>query len=414
MEKPDKHTDKQGAGSVKKPKIALFFRYGPAEHAELFHAMPLIVQELARDCEVHYYGMRDRKPVPEAITRNAVIHSLPFGVDRTSELDKHVKTFLWLLALPWISLACRFSGVKAVYIDETVPLTALIAKLFFGPKTAFTVADIFVDVYKEKSFLLRIFGGLIKKLDFSAWRRLPLIFTRARATKTYLVARGVPEKNVYPVYDPCDFTLYHPDDKTKAKKRFGFDENHIVLVHHGILHPNKGNSRVIEVLAGMISDYPDLRYLLVGDGPEMTDIKKLVSDSALERCVKLTGWLPTPEDVNVALNSGDIGLVMRVGNQSDDFHMTGALVHNMACGLPILAARLGGVSEVVEEGKNGMLFDPSNMAEFREKLEFMITHPEHRTTWGATAAEDARRYFDMAAVAQNTVRPLLNLAGIGE
>ena len=114
-------------------------------------------------------------------------------------------------------------------------------------------------------------------------------------------------------------------------------------------------------MAGLRARYPELRYLLIGDGPEMARLQNLVQELGLESICTLTGWLPTLPDVNQALNAGDIGLVMRTGAPSDDFHMTGALVHNMACGLPLLAARLGGVSEVVQEGRNGLLFDPSDM-----------------------------------------------------
>ena len=88
----------------KRPKIALWFRYGPADHSELFHAMPQIVEALAVHCEVHYYGMKTSTALPERIRRNAVIHELPFCVDRTNSRDKLVKTALWLIALPWVGL----------------------------------------------------------------------------------------------------------------------------------------------------------------------------------------------------------------------------------------------------------------------------------------------------------------------
>ena len=116
------------------------------------------------------------------------------------------------------------------------------------------------------------------------------------------------------------------------------------------------------------------------------------------------------QGASLALNAGDIGLVMRVGAQSDDFHMTGALVHNMACGLPVLAARLGGVSEVIRENQNGLLFDPRDPAEFRAKLRTLIHHPDLRRQYGAAARRDAQIHFDMQSVTTRTVSPLLELA----
>ena len=394
-----------------KKKIALWFRYGPADHAQLFHAMPHIVEELANKVEVHYFGLKTKTPIPEAIQTHAVIHELPFNIDRTHSTSKLVKTALWVSKIPSMARKCRRLGIDTVYIDETIPLTAPLALKHFGPKVAFTIADMFVDIFFQKNAVLRAIGRQIQQRDMRAWRKLPCIFTRAKTTKTWLIEQGVPAEVIHPVYDPCDFNVYHPlpEQRSEHRQKFGYSDEHFVLVHHGILHPNKGNDRIIQALADLKPTYPHLRYLLVGDGTEMPRLQQLVAELNLQQEVQLTGWLPALSDVNEALNVGDAGLVMRVGEQSDDFHMTGALVHNMACGLPILAARLGGVSEVVEENRNGLLFDPNNMEEFKEKLVRLIHSPDERRRYGERALAQAHTAFDMENVTRNTVEPLLRL-----
>lgn len=398
---------------TERPKIALWFRYGPADHSELFHAMPQIIAALAEYCEVHYYGLRTATPIPEAIRANAVLHFLPWHVDRTRTRDKLIKTILWLLCLPAIALDCRRRGVRAVYIDETIPFTALLARLFFGRAVAITVADFFVDIYFTG--ITACIGRAIRAIDVWSWKRLPLIFTRAAATRTFLARHGIDPTRVHPVYDPCDLSIYRPlpaDERAAARDQFGYGPDDIVLVHHGILHPNKGNDLIIRALAEVRLEFPHLRFLLVGDGPEMDRLRRLVQELNLTDVCTLTGWLPTLADVCRALNAGDIGLVMRTGAESDDFHMTGALVHAMACGLPILAARLGGVCEVVEEGRNGLLFTPTDMAEFQRQLARFIREPDLRARCGQAAAEDAKIHFDVQRVTDATVQPLLRLAGI--
>jgi len=223
------------------------------------------------------------------------------------------------------------------------------------------------------------------------------------------VANGVAPERVFPVYDPCDFDVYHPEDRATARQRFGYGPDEVVLVHHGILHPNKGNDRILRGLATLKASHPQLRYLLVGDGAEMDRLKALAAELGLTERVQFTGWLPGMRDVNTALNAGDIGLVMRVGMQHDDFHATGALVHSMACGLPILSARLGGTSEIVREGREGLLFDPQDMADFADKLKVLIADPALRAACGAHALQRARELFAMDRVTRDTVEPLLTL-----
>ena len=396
-----------------RPAIAFWFRYGPAEHAELFHAMPEIWAELARHCTVHCFGMRTEKPIPDSILRSVTWHPLPFRVRRNSGLSKLAKTALWVAALPFVARRCRALGVRAVYIDETIPLTAGIALRHFGPNVAVTVADMFTDIYFTGA--LAPIGRLLHRADIRAWRRLPLIFTRARNTRDWLAERDVAPEAVRPVYDPCDFGLYHPPapaDRAAARTAFGYGPGDIVLAHHGIAHPNKGNDRILRWFAPLLAEHPELRFLLVGDGPELPRLRRLADELGIAHACIFTGWLPGPADVCRALGGADIGLVMRTGARSDDFHMTGALVHSMACGLPVLAAHLAGVAEVVQDGRNGFLFPPNDGSGFQTALLRLASDPALRTALGTTAHDDALRLFDLPSVVRNTVAPLLDLAGI--
>lgn len=392
-----------------RPRIAFWFRYGAAEHTELYHALPKLIEALSPQAEVHYFGFEGRRPTPESITQHATVHRPPFRVDRTKSRDKIFKYVLWLLCLPWISLRCRALGIKAVYIDETVPLAAPIARLFFGKNVAITIADFFTDIYLSRGFFSRTLGSAIRALDWAAWRKLPLIITRAKNTREFLATKGINPARVRPIYDPCNTKLYHPTDRSAAKAHFGYIKNEVVLVHHGILHPNKGNDRILRALADVRREVPNIRYLLVGNGPEFDRLQELTNELALGDIVKMTGWLPKPEDVNTALNAGDIGLVMRIGHASDDFHMTGALVHNMAAGLPILGAKLGGVSEVVENGIQGYLFPPDDMTLFGKQLIELAGDPALRERMGKAALEQAQRSFAMDTVVNQTADALMEL-----
>jgi glycosyltransferase involved in cell wall biosynthesis len=110
------------------------------------------------------------------------------------------------------------------------------------------------------------------------------------------------------------------------------------------------------------------------------------------------------------LNAAEIGLVMRIGQQTDNFHLTDTLVHEMACGLPILAARLQGISEVVREDECGLLFHPDDMSEFKTKLKRLAGDEVLRARLGRRAHEIAREQFDVRQAAQAIAEPQLALA----
>jgi len=393
-----------------RPRIALWFRYGPAEHSELFHALPHLVEALARDCEVHYFGMRSDKPVPGKLARHAVVHHLPFRVNRASTADKVVKLALWYLLLPWIGWRSRRLGMNAVYIDDYVPLSGWFARLCFGPNVAYMVADFHHEEYAEKIPLLRPLARAVSALDMACWRRLPLLFTHVKCTAGYLAAHGVRPDRVVAVYDPCDWNLYHPVPRETARRRFGLDSDHEVLVHHGILHPSKGMDWILRAVAPLARERPRFRFLIVGAGPELGRLRELASELGLDDAVQFTGWLPLPEDVNLALNAADVGLVTRAGRTWDDFHVTGALVHAMAVGSAVLATRLAGIAEVVTDGVNGRLYPPGDEEAFRTMLAHLLDHPEEREQLGRAALADARRLFDMPTIVERFREPLVALA----
>ena len=392
-----------------RPSIAFWFRYGAAEHAELFHALPDIIRLLARDAEVHYFGPRTRKAVPAVIQDKAILHLLPYSVDRRSDRDRVIKTILWYMLLPWLGLRCRMLRVQAVYIDETLPLTPLLARIFFGPQVAVTVADFFLEAYWGQHPLLSPITRLIGNVDLPTWRRLPLLFTRAQSARDYLAARGCSAERIVPVYDTCDLSLYRPMDRGGCRREFQHADEDIVLVYHGILHPNKGLDLVINALPGVLAVHPRLRLLLIGDGPEMEALQKLTRDLGLESNVRFTGYME-PARVAVALNASDIGLVSRLGTTGDRMVVTSVLGHCMACGLPVLAANMPGIAEVVREDGNGFLYEPRDARDFQEKLCRLAADPALRMRLGQQGIQDARRVFVEQASAERTAQPLLQLA----
>lgn len=397
---------------TRRPKIALWHRYGIVGHIQCGgHCIPKVLERLAQRAEVHYFGARPMEPVPAALKKHAVFHDQPFTLNRASTPDKILKSVLWYFCMPFMALRCRLMGVDAVWLDETLPLSALILRVFYGRNASVTVADFFMTIYTEKRPWLRPLGRLVESLDNAAWRQLPLIFTKVKYTRTFLAQRGVAPERVHPVYNPCDRGAYYPRDRQEARRRLGIEPDALVLVHHGILHPNKGNDRIIRALAELRGELPNLRYLLVGAGPEKAALERLSADLGMTGVVRFTGWLPEERDVNEAINAADIGLVMRIGQFSDSFHMTDTLAHEMACGLPILAARLAGIEEVIREGESGLLFGPGDMNEFKGKLLALAWDEELRVRLGRAALETCTREFDPDGVASRIAEPLLRLAG---
>jgi glycosyltransferase involved in cell wall biosynthesis len=75
----------------------------------------------------------------------------------------------------------------------------------------------------------------------------------------------------------------------------------------------------------------------------------------------------------------------------------------MAAGLPVAASRVGGVPDLVDHDVTGLLFDPENMENMRECIEFLISNPDFRNTAGQAGKKKALEKFHPSRIAQRHV-----------
>ncbi len=383
-------------------KLAFLFRYGAAEHVDFLPALPLLVDQLsAEGLELHHYGFKGQGSLPDRLKGKLQVHHLGLSVHRGKATDKWLKATLWILLLPFLGLYLQIKGFKIVFVDETLPLSALILRLSFRGRLVFTLHDFFGEMYLGKQGLRGALQGLIQKLDEWAWRRLDGICTRVQPAKDYVVGLGVAEEKVYVIPDSVDTQLFTPSTRTETSEE-------IWMVHHGIMHPNKGNVLLVESLARLKERIPQLRLLLIGEGPEYPAVQQRVQELGVSREVELTGWLPDLPSIAKRLRECHIGLVMRKGLPGDAFHVTSTLVHNLACALPICAARLPGIVSAMGEQPVGFSFDPASPGELDAALLQLVEDQQGREQMGACARRLAEEQFSP----ESNARAYLKVLGL--
>jgi L-malate glycosyltransferase len=131
------------------------------------------------------------------------------------------------------------------------------------------------------------------------------------------------------------------------------------LIHVSNFRPVKAPAAVARVFA-RVRERVDAELGLVGDGPEMPSVRRLLDDPALAAHVRYHG---VRQDVSPLLADADL-LVLT--SRMESFGL--AALEAMACGLPVVAPRVGGVPEVVEDGVSGLLFAPEDERDALDKV----------------------------------------------
>lgn len=144
------------------------------------------------------------------------------------------------------------------------------------------------------------------------------------------------------VYKPCR------DEETRAEQRARFARpGEALLIHLSNFRPVKRVVDVVKVFAQVSREVP-AQLLLVGDGPDRSAAEWLAHDLGIHSRIHFLG---KQERVNELLPLADL---MIMPSEMESFGL--AALEGMACKVPSIATRVGGVPELIEDGMNGMLF----------------------------------------------------------
>jgi glycosyltransferase involved in cell wall biosynthesis len=127
------------------------------------------------------------------------------------------------------------------------------------------------------------------------------------------------------------------------------------IVAVGALEPKKGHSYLIDAVSTLRTSGLDVRLTIVGDGNERGRLENAIAARGLSDVVRLAGWLPKPRVLD-ALTAADVFVMpsVRLANGMME-GIPVALMEAMACGLPVVASDISGISELVVDGVTGVL-----------------------------------------------------------
>ena len=145
----------------------------------------------------------------------------------------------------------------------------------------------------------------------------------------------------------CDVYVRNPELVATMRGRFA-EPSERLLVHLSNFRPVKRIQDVVEVFARVAREVP-ARLMLIGDGPDRSIAEYLAREHHIQDCVHFVG---KQDNVNELLPLADL---MLMPSEMESFGL--AALEAMACGVPTIATDVGGVSELVENGHNGLLFE---------------------------------------------------------
>ena len=140
----------------------------------------------------------------------------------------------------------------------------------------------------------------------------------------------------------------------------------------GRLHPVKGTQYLLGAMSIVHRELPEAKLILVGDGEEREHLETLTDNLGIRECVEFAGRVPH-ERVQDYMSQAKVFVLPSL---SEGFPVT--ILEAMACGLPVVATRVGGVPDIIEDGANGYLIDAMNQEQIAEALLKLLRDEELR------------------------------------
>ncbi|MFE2641174.1 glycogen synthase [Streptomyces nigra] len=208
---------------------------------------------------------------------------------------------------------------------------------------------------------------------------------------------------VHVVHNGIDTALYRPDPRTDALARFGLDADRPYVLFVGRITRQKG---VPQLLRAVRHIDPAVQVVLCAGAPDTPEIDREFRDlyEELSRVRAGVHWipqmLPRPEVIQLLTHAA----VFVCPSVYEPLGIVN--LEAMACGTPVVASRVGGIPEVVEDGVTGLLvpLDDDFESGLARALDVVAGDPEAARRMGEAGRERAVGEFGWDAVARRTVR----------
>jgi glycosyltransferase involved in cell wall biosynthesis len=207
------------------------------------------------------------------------------------------------------------------------------------------------------------------------------------------------------VYNAVDFSRLgvDPEAANRLRRKYSIPPESALVVQLSWMIPEKGVADLLEAARLVLARKSGVHFLMVGEGSDRQHFMQMADDMGLKEHVTWTGMVQDPFQEGI-LMAADI--VCQVSRWQELFGYT--IAEAMASCKPVVATRVGGIPEVVQDGVTGFLVPPRTPAEIAEKILVLLEDKALREKMGRDGHRAAESKFNLRL----NVTQLLDLYGM--
>lgn len=198
-----------------------------------------------------------------------------------------------------------------------------------------------------------------------------------------------PKREIRVIYMGCDIGVFRPDEAARKRTRefLGISPKEKIILFVGRLVRAKGVFELVEAFSQLRSRLPKTHLVLLGDDRDRLRLENQVRQKGLNDVVHFIGVRPHSE-MPSWLNAADL-FVLPSHNEG----LPNVVVEAMACGIPVVATNVGGIPEVIEDKRSGLLIEKGDIHSLASAIEDLLRRDEKRKEMGTYGRSVIERNF---------------------
>lgn len=300
----------------------------------------------------------------------------PFGFIRLCIFINKQNTDIVLAHLPVAGVAARLSGWltnrPVLYVEHSIVSSYRFVTRLLNRMT-----------YRLNSAVIAVSNAVERSINQTCKRSdLPAI---------HVIPNGI----------DYDIVRHAITDAQMIRRKLGIADDSFVFGTVASLRPVKRVDLLIHAFERLSVRFPGIRLLIVGGGDQMEPLKDLVMSLGLNHMVIFTGWQEHALPYMAAMDTYVIC--------SEWEGLPLALLEAMALKKPVIASAVGGITDVIYDGINGLLIPADDKRALLAAMEKLLVSPEYRNSLAARACIDAERHWNFEQSAQKIESILISL-----
>ncbi len=343
--------------------------------------MLYLLKELSRQMEVKLISLR-----PGAFADDARALGIDVSVVKSANIISDIKKVTKIISDGKYDIV-HSHGAKA-------NIFSLAASRKAGLPTVTTVHSDYRLDYMH-SFPKRITIGLVNSI---ALRFIKNHIAVSNNFKEMLINRNFNPLDIYVLYNGMDFSqpsVEYSRKKLLEKYKLDIPDDNVIVGIAARLYPVKSIETIVKAAHIVKARNSKVKFLIGGDGEDRKMLESLTTELGLEDTVFFLGWTDDPNEI---MSSIDISVLTSISESFSYSILEGARFKKAT-----ISTRVGGIPDLIENGKNGFLFEPGDVGRFAELILELSADATKRTEMGEQLYEKALTQFSVESMGRTQI-----------